>query len=423
MALSNMVASAADAELTFPKIAVPTIPGRTFTIVDYGAVGDGNALNTAAFSKTVAAAEQVGGGVVDVPQGKYVTGPFSLASDIDLHLEAGATILISDDIANYPLRDGDCVDCITANRCHDVEITGSGTIDGQGQAWWSKYAHGGDQLPHRPFMVVFTKCRRVLVENVTLQNSPMFHLVPDDCSDVTIRNVRIFAPDGSPNTDGCDPSGCNIAISGCTIDVGDDNIAVKPGRVQADDGVSCENISISNCTFLHGHGVSIGGQTPGGLRNMLVKDCTFDNTAFGIRMKASRGAGGLVENVEYDNLTMRNVHNTILIYSYYESFPKDVGKDPAQPVNNLTPIWRNIRVNNVTSANSEIAGQIIGLPEMPVSDITLTNVNIAAAKGMWFVYAKNIRFVNSQVTTPKGNAVTSTAAEVSGIDPVSGSPI
>src|SRR5439155_14560799 len=178
--------------------------------------------------------------------------------------------------------------------------------------------------------------------------------------DVVIDSVKFNAPEKAPNTDGLDPSGWNYLITRCTFDVGDDNIAVKPSGKGSGSQLSCEDITITDCTFLHGHGLSIGGQTPGGLRNMTVRNCTFDGTQAGIRMKAARGSGGLVENVTYENLTMKNVKVAILITSFYPKIPTDVDRDAAQDVKATAPIWKNIRITNVTAEGGAIAGRIIG---------------------------------------------------------------
>lgn len=208
---------------------LPVIPTNTFLVTKFGAVGDGKTMNTAAIQKTVDAASAAGGGIVLVPEGNFLTGPFTLASQINLQLAKGATILITDDIKNYPSADERYQDCISVVGAHDIEISGEGAIDGQGKAWWDAF-RADKAMTHRPYMIKFNKCSRVYVHGVTLTNSPMFHLVPQNCTDVTIQGITIQSPANAPNTDGIDPSGWNYLITNCTIDDGDDNIAVKPGR-------------------------------------------------------------------------------------------------------------------------------------------------------------------------------------------------
>lgn len=420
--LNTSADKAQTASDTSENIAAPKIPDNEFNILDFGAVGDGKTINTGAFTKAIQACAKAGGGTVVIPAGRFLTGPISLTSNLNLHLNKDATIAFVNDIASFPMTSTRAYeDCMTAEHCHDVELTGEGTIDGQGAPWWDKYRkHKGpgpqpsEILPHRPYMVVFNQCKRVRIEGVSFLHSPSFHLVPRDCEDVVIKNIRIHSPANSPNTDGIDPSGKNYLITGCHIDVGDDCIAVKP----ANHGVfhpSCENFTIENCEFVHGHGMSVGGQTPGGLKNMVVRDCTFDSTDAGIRLKANRGSGGLVEDVTYDNLSMKNVKVEVLINSYYPHVPKDPTQDPGEPANKLTPIWRHIRINNVKAIDGQIAGEIVGLPEMPVEDVVFTNVHLEAQKGMEIAHARGIRFINSTVSVKQGKMLNTFDAQVSGL--------
>jgi polygalacturonase len=399
---------------------LPKIPEKAVKITDFGAVGDGTALNTEAIKKAIDSLKASEGGHLIIPPGKFLTGPFMLVSNLDLHLEKDAELLQINDIATYPVVNGRYQDWITADKCHDISITGEGTIDGQGKPWWDKYRkHNGvnpsDTLTHRANMILLNRCERVLVKDVHLTNSGMFHLVPRDCRDVTIEGISIKAPANAPNTDGIDPSGWNYKIDHCNFDVGDDCIAIKPQRKPADEHLSCEDFTITNCTFNHGHGMSIGGQTPGGLRHLVIHDCTFDSTEAGIRMKANRGSGGLVEDVTCDNLTMKNVKVAIFITSYYPTIPTDVLADPAQPVTARTPIWKDIRISNVKAEGCGEAGRIFGLAEMPVENVKLTNVTISAKKGLQIVHAKGVELIETKITAESGEAVIVKDALVAGV--------
>ena len=397
---------------TMPAVEEPRIPDRTFNIRDYGAVGDGKAYDTDAIQKTIAACNAAGGGTVDLPAGKYLCRPFALASNLNLHLEKGATICFPENPQDYQRGGKDFQNCITLDNGHDVAITGSGVIDGQGRIFWKQFlaaktsgAAAMARMGHRPRLVGLTRCVRVLVEDVKLTNSPMFHLVPAECQDVTIRNIHIDAPALSPNTDGIDPSGANFLITGCTIDTGDDCIAVKAGNQYDPQKPACQNFLITGCTFLNGHGMSVGSESYGGLRNMIVENCTFNGTQAGIRLKSGRGKGGVVEGLIYRNLTMRNVKNSILITSYYPKVPKDLTEDTGREADDRTPAWRNIQITNVTSSGGQIAGQIVGLPEMPIENVVLTNVHISADKAMQIAHAQGIKFVNSSVTAASGKPI------------------
>lgn len=385
-----------------PAPSLPQIPARTFRIQS-----DGATLETAAFQKAIADCAQAGGGVIDVPAGRYRTGPLTLGGRTELRLEAGATLLFEQDPDAYQTLPKPFRAFLTFSG-DDVALTGAGTIDGQGAPWWERFRHSratpGTAEFQRPRLVVFNNGRRVLVRGVTLANSPSFHLVPSRCEDVTIENVTITAPADSPNTDGMDPSLCrNVRIAGCRIDVGDDNIAVKSGQDDPAHPLGpSQNLDIRDCTFLHGHGLSIGSETNSGVRGMTVERCTFDGTVSGIRLKSSRGRGGTVENLTYSDITMKNVRTAIDISSYYPHPPKPGVADPTTKVAADTPCWRNIQIRSVTATGSHDAGLMVGLPEMPLSNITLENVRLSAEHGMRIDNARNIRLLNTRITTSDG---------------------
>ena len=199
--------------------AQPVIPNHSFSLLDFDAVADGRTPNTAAFQQAVAAVAKAGGGTLEVPAGRWYTLPFDLCSGMNLHLAAGATIQFSPHPEDYQTGgNGRFRPLLLTRNAHDVMISGSGTIDGNGQAWWpeafrfkaeANARHDRSNTSPRPRMVVFDHCQRVRVEGVTLRNSPVFNLVPTVCQDVTIEDVKIFNPYlQAPNTDGIDPSVC-----------------------------------------------------------------------------------------------------------------------------------------------------------------------------------------------------------------------
>ncbi len=412
-AISFATALNCPAQATLPSdfsVPLPKIPDRTFKISDFAAKADGKTFDTHAFQSAIDACTKAGGGIVDVPPGQYLVTPFVLASNLNLHLEAGAVIRLTPNPDDYNLVNGLYDSAITLRDGHDIAITGAGTIDGQGARFWKELPLKGTDpmiwqwLPHRPALIMLTNCTNILVQGVTLTNSPMFHLLPMQCKNVTIQGIHIKAPAISPNTDGIDPSGQNYLIENCTIDTGDDCIAVKAGGMLDAAHPSCENFLIQNCTFLHGHGMSVGSETSGGLRNMLVRNCSFTGTDAGIRIKSSRNRGGPVEYVTYENLTMHNVKNSILITSYYPKIPTDPRQDRARALDR-TPSVSHIRITDVTSTDSQIAGQIVGLPEMPLVDIILTRVHVAAKKPMQIFHANGVQFIDCRITSTKGAPV------------------
>jgi polygalacturonase len=393
--------------------AQPVIPGHALNLMDFGAVADGTTANTEAFRRAIAAADKAGGGTLVVPAGRYFTGPIDLCSGLNLHLDADATLLFSQNFDDYRISGNTYRPLVGAKNCHDIELSGSGTLDGQGGPWWVierkvKSEARAKGLPDaeigRPRMVVLEGCQRVRLEGVTLSNSPMYHFVPFKCEDVTVDGITIFSPADSPNTDGIDPSvSRRVLITHCRIDTGDDCIAVKAGT----HGYGpAEEILVTDCTFLHGHGCSIGSDTDSGVRNMTVQRCTFDGTEAGVRLKSRRGRGGLVENITYTDLTMKNVGQAIVITSYYYGLPKPGVHDETQAVTADTPIWKNIVIRNiVATGGTRDAGLIIGLPEMPAREIVLDNVSIGARDGLRIGYADGVSLKNVSIAPNVGPAL------------------
>jgi len=406
------------------------LTSRVFDVKESGAKGDGKTLDTDAIQKTLDDCAKAGGGTVRFPAGTYLSKPIVLrGSSTTVQLDAGATLLATDDPADFAgATSNSFIPFISGKNLHDITITGQGTVDGSGARWWipaeaARQKTPGYTLP-RPNLVVLTGCTNLRIENITLQNSPKFHLVPTDCDGVIISNVTVLAPAHAANTDAIDPSACrNVVITKCRIDVGDDNIAIKAGRAQPGRLFACDNILVTDCTFLHGHGMSIGSETAGGVHNVTVRNCTFENTENGIRIKSQRGRGGVVENISYSDITMKNVDPAITLTSYYmfnsagdAKQKSEPAKDTAQAVAAGTPIYRNIHISNLTATCQRAAGIIIGLPESLISDVTLENVQITSATtGLKIQNAKGIQFKNVQITAQQGPPVIMDNAEVTGI--------
>jgi polygalacturonase len=398
----------------------PVIPTRVFNITNYGAISDGVTTNSTAIQATVNAASAAGGGVVEVPKGIFLSGPFKLASHIDLLLDEGA-ILQMLPLEKYPGGTANPPNFISGANLNDVAITGTGMIDGQGSPWWPYARVSGAQ---RPRMIALASCKRVLIEKVTLTNSPMFHIaINGQSSNVIVRGVTIRAnPSTDPvnpshNTDACDVSGKNILVQDCDVSVGDDNFTCGGGT---------SDVLITNCTYGFGHGVSIGSPTSGGVSNLTVINCTFNNTESGIRIKSDRDRGGYLHNLSYLNLRMTNVGAPILVYASYmatnrayrnlNDLTADVAASyPMRAVAGRTPIYRDITFSNITAsaASGRRAGLIWGLPEMAVANVVLDRVNITADKPFGIYEAQGVRLINSKIVTPDGiNKLSSTNAEI-----------
>lgn len=365
--------------------ALPVIPDRIFVLTDFGAVGDGRTLNTAAFQRAISAVAAAGGGRLVVPAGIFRTQPFELCSRLDLHLAQDAVIQAPDTFAEYGVPEPSSFSTqeeinaqvkpvaplIHGRQLHDVAITGPGRIDGHGALWWAwseraARAQPGRLVYKRTHLIVITDCERLRVADVTLSNAAMFHFVPRRIVDLTIERVKVRAPESAPNTDAIDPGPVtNAWIHHCDIDTGDDNIVIKQGGT---------NILIEDCVIQHGHGISIGSETTVGVNGMWVRRCTFDGTDNGIRIKSMRGAGGLVENVRYTDITMDNVENAIVLdLTYTDNNRPNFRGDPAK-----VPTIRNILIERVTVTRAKRAGKIVGLPDSPIAGVTLRDVAIEA---------------------------------------------
>ncbi len=369
----------------------------TCNVHAYGAKADGATKDTHAIQSAIDACEQKGGGTVLLTSGTYISAPILLKSNITLHLDKGATLLGSPDHADYPakteFREPGIQALVSAVNATNVSITGEGVIDGAGDSWWQMARaykdHGVMGFDHpRPRLVVFDHCKHVLVEGVTLQNSPMWQLVPYYTDDIVIRNIKVLAPPHSPNTDAVDPfSSSNIVIDHLYADVGDDDIAIKSGPANSPGpDAPSRNITITDCTFLHGHGLSIGSEIAGGAQNVRAERIHFTGTDNGIRVKANRDRGSDVSHLSFKDIDMKDVRNALIISEYYPNILPSEDPTP-RPITRLTPYFHDITIENVTATGSASAGAIVGLPEAPIANVLLRNVHLSAQRGLTIAYA------------------------------------
>jgi len=407
-------------EPAFREPPLPRIPHRTFRITAFGARADEVTVNTKAIQTAINSAATGGGGVVIVPPGNFLCGPIQLASHVNLHLEAGATLTMLP-LDQYPGGSMNPENFVSGRELEDVAITGAGAIEGQGSAWWPLAKTPGAK---RPIMISLSRCDRVLIDGITLRNSPMFHIgIGGKSTNVTVQGVTIRAPasndpvNPSHNTDACDVSGHNILIRNCDVSVGDDDFTCGGGT---------SNVLITHCAYGHGHGVSIGSGTKGGVSNLTVTDCTFKDTDCGIRIKSDRDRGGLVSNLTFRNLRMTNVGFPILVYAAYMAkepqyrdfnklTPEIAATYPSAPIDDRTPIYRDITFSDITATAQadHIAGLIWGLPEAPVTNLLLRNVDITAARSFGIYNADGVRVENCKITTPEGvNQFATTSAKI-----------
>ncbi|MFA5045101.1 MAG: glycoside hydrolase family 28 protein [Paludibacter sp.] len=412
-----------------------------------GANPSGIKLNTILINKTIDKLNANGGGTLFFPAGKYLTGAIKLKSNITIEVEAGATLLFSDNFDDYlpfvEMRHEGILmksfsPLIYAVDAVNITIKGEGTIDGQGKKWWDEffrvivdldkngvrdinkyqpmwdkandvkalyaetnedYVSSMQRRFFRPPFIQPVRCKNVRIEGIKIINSPFWTVNPEFCENVTVDGITIENP-LSPNTDGINPESCRyVHISNCHISVGDDCITLKSGRdlqgrkLNAPD----EDITITNCTMLAGHGgVVIGSEMSGGVKKVVISNCVFDGTDRGIRIKSTRGRGGVVEDIQVDNIVMRNIKEEAIVLDLKYT------KMPEEPLSDRTPIFRNININNVTATDVLIPIRINGLEESPVTNITLTNVNILNCKQKpGFTNCKNIKLTDVYVNGEK----------------------
>jgi polygalacturonase len=407
------------APFEMPQLQRPAIPAKYFDIRDFGAMVGGLVKNTRAIQNAIDSVANIGGGIIVIPEGKWLTGAIHLDNNINLHLAQNAELLFSQDVNDYlPVvfsrhEDIECYkysSFVYALGKTNIAITGKGTLNGQGKPWWSWKEQKGDiekllnemsakDVPVeerifdgkngrelRPAFFQPMKCTNVLVESVTFLYGAFWTITPTYCENVIVRNVHIVTegPYGhTPNGDGVNPSSCkNVLIENCEFDTGDDCIAIKAGRDKDGlrIGIPSQNIVIRNCRGFRGHGgIVIGSETSGGVRNVFAINCKFSGTDRIVRIKTTRGRGGIIENMWFQDLTGEE----ILMEAIHLNMLYTGTRLPAQSVSAQTPSIRNIHFENITcSSGKSYAIELLGLPEMYIENITFKGINASTAKGI-----------------------------------------
>jgi polygalacturonase len=402
-----------------------------YSILNYGAVPDGKTLSTSAIQQAVDACEAAGGGRVLVPTGTFLTGAIFLKSNIDFHVSSGAIMLGSENFDDYPPIDGIWEgiqrtvysSMLTGHDLKNVTISGSGTLDGQGEVWWDAHfktnemrkelglegrepdnPEGAPLTWPRPRIINLYRCTGVVIRDLTILDSPAWTVHTVYCQNVLVDNISIIQPYESPNTDGINPESCkDVRIVNCFVDCGDDCITIKSGYNEHGRkvGIPCENIVVANCTFSHGRSaIGIGSETSGDVRNVVVSNCVFKDTYRGLRIKTGRGRGGVVENIRATNIVMQNVGTGISLDMFYG------GKDESpMPVTEETPFFRNIRYSHITGTGIKLAGEVLGLPKAPMEGVSFTDVHLNAEEGLRVQFVKNLAFRDVEINVPEGSAL------------------
>ena len=400
-------------------IARTDFPNRDFPVLEFGGKGDGKADNTDAIARAITACADAGGGRVVIPAGRFNTGPVHLKSNVNLHLEKGAVLSFYTDPERYlpaVLTRWEGVELmgysplIYALEQENIAVTGEGILEGNGSnsEWWPwkgkwkntawaldpetdqsntrnplfQMAEEGVPVSERRFEKNFLRppffqpyrCKRVLIEGVTIRNSPFWLVNPVLCEDVVVRGVQCVSH--GPNSDGCDPESCNrVLIEKCLFDTGDDCIALKSGR--NNDGrrlnTPIQNVVIQDCQMRAGHGgVVIGSEISGGARNIFARRCHMSSPVLdrGVRIKTNSVRGGLIENINVRDIVIGQVKDVFVINFYYEEGDKG----------DYLPEVRDLHISNMVVDNAERVFHLRGFERAPISGVTLHNVNIKHAK-------------------------------------------
>lgn len=450
--------------INFPTVEIPVFPDKTFDITEFGAVPGGVSSNTKAINDAIVAANAAGGGVVNIPAGIWLTGPVTLLSNVNLHTENGAFVLFSHNEEEYPLiktsyEGSDRIRAtspIHAMEAENIAITGEGTFDGNGHLWrlvkrskmtddqWKALLRRGgvtngregnklvwfpsqssydghmnkDIKPdeenalerakpyfdyYRPVLVSLIKCKKVLLDGVTFQNSPAWNVHPLFCEHLTLSNAFIRNPWNAQNGDGLDLESCQYCnIINTKFDVGDDAICMKAGKNAEGrrTPVPTEYVTIKDCIVYHGHGGFVAGsEMSRGLRHIYVSNCTFMGTDIGIRFKSTLGRGGVVEDIILEDIKMIDIPKQAMLFTMAYSG----AMDDAEIVPEDIPEFKNITCKNIVCQGCGQALQVDGLKQLPIHDLYFENVNIVARQGIRCQMAEDIHLKNVTITK-EGNS-------------------
>jgi polygalacturonase len=442
----------ANLPFSMPVVQAPVFPANLLSIVEFGAVADGETMNTKAINDAIQACAKRGGGTVVIPPGMWLTGPIEFISNINLYVETGAVVFFSPRFEDYPVsaKGNRVMAPIHGEGLTNIAITGKGMFNGNGhhwrpvkkeklterqwkelaasggvvtadgKMWWpSKEAMNGESYlknlrttkknptPEgvaeareflRPTMVDFADCKTVLIDGPTFTNTPGWALHPTNCENVIIRNTTVINNWWGQNTDAADISGCrNVLFYRNVLDAGDDGICMKSG-VNKKREFALENVVIADCIVYHGHGgFVIGSNTDGGIRNISVKNCTFIGTDIGLRFKSARDRGGKVENVFVDGIRMKDIATAAILFDMFYD-----GNNDNDPNKVKLPIFRDFDIKNVVCDGAADALFVRGLSDAPIRSISLKNISITSQRAITMEDADGFTLTNVRLNFKSG---------------------
>jgi len=424
-----------------PSSANPPV----FNILDYSAKNDGSANAADAFRAAIAAANKAGGGTVFVPAGHYISGPIEMVSNLTLYFDAGAIVNFPATVLPFTPGRQQGIETVTPVPLiggHDLEnvaIVGRGVLMSNNADWMKLHGRqqpngedpGSANGPHweqllndlnagktipeeeyqdaaaelRPSFIRFMNSKNILISGLRFIGSPMWtvHLLYSE--NATVENLIIETYPGV-HTDGIVVDSSRfVRIANDYIDTGDDGIVIKSGKDA--DGLRVnrptEDVVITNCTVHHAHGaVSIGSETSGSIRNIAASNMTVKDTENGARIKSARGRGGVVEDIRFDNWTMENVGEAIVVTNYY--LMEGETRHGDEPILKTTPVFRNIAISHMTIDGAKTLIDIAGLPEMPIRNLHISDVMGTGKSGMTATYTDDLELHNVQLNPASGPA-------------------
>ena len=416
---------------------------KVFSANAFGAKADGLTNSTASIQKAIDACSAKGGGIVTFDKGEYVTGSLFLKNNVHLRVDAGVTLLGSQDEKDYPRLPTRIAGIemtwpaglINVSNAKNVKLSGGGTIDGRGQKWWDKYwdlrkvyepkglRWASDYDAERVRLMVIWRSSDVKVENLNLKRSGFWTMQVVYSDHVTVDGVRI-SDNGGPSTDGVDiDSSAYVLVQNCDIDNNDDDICLKAGRDY--DGLRVnrptEYVLIKNNMIRRGGGVlSFGSETSGGIRHVVALDNRGVGTKEGIRFKSAKTRGGYVEDVLVRGMRLENVPlpftftlnwNPSYSYATIPAGMKDVPlywtvlNTPVLPIERGYCLFTNIRIENVEVKGATRIFSAAGLPDKFIQNVTFSNIIAEGKEAGTIEYARDWTMKNVTLATDTGSGV------------------
>jgi len=388
-----------------------TKPTKRYVITEFGAVGDGQTLNTESIQTAIDKCAADGGGILVVPKGTFLTGSIFFKQGVDLYLEKEGILKGTVNPDDYPQIDtrweGEerkwTAALVNFFDMKNVNLTGEGTIDGSGDQWMQRYPRGSRELKTgRPRLIAFQNCKNVTVSDLSLKNQACWGLFILYSENVEVRNLTIRAEHNIISSDGIDvDSSRKVRITGCDIDVNDDCIAIKSGKDE--DGLRvnrpAEDILIEKCMFRYGHGgVSMGSEMSGGIRNVEIRNCVMEEDNWApIRFKSQPSRGGVVENIIYRDIELKDTRKA---FEFNMAWRMVNPKPPSDPL----PIVRNVKIINVSGTTKNV-GDMHGLKDSPIKNVIFENCKIKAQRGFVLEYVEDIDLSGLTIEVEEGEAI------------------